>query len=189
MVNGSRAEGADGEYGSVGGVRRQGMARHSVSLVQEALDQLNGNLRIERRLAARSRAGEDPVELGEEQGDGPAELPIVGPVDVPFEQVLDFLLPAPAFGRVGRALWIQAQEDGIAVGEELLNRLVGSEGDVFALVILDDQLESGWPVIEPQGELGFGQGAGHRLARLDLGDLLGRGYSAVRGSAAAIRRP
>ena len=124
--------------------------------------------------------GQHAVELGQEQRDRPAHAQVVGALDVALEQVLDLLLPAPALGRVGRALGVEAEEHGVAVGEELLDRLLRAERDVLALVILDDQVEPRGPVIEPEVQLGLGQRAGHRLARLDLGDLLGQVLGALR---------
>ena len=43
---------------------------------------------------------------------------------------------------------------------------------MLALVILDDQVEPRGAVIEPELQLGLGERARHRLARLDLSDLL-----------------
>ena len=121
-----------------------------------------------RRRAVRQHA----VELGQEQRDRPAHAQVFGPLDVALQQVFDFLLPPPAFGGIGRALGVEAEEHGVAVGEEFLDRLLAAERDVLALVILDDQVESRGAVIEPELQLGLGQRARHRLARLDLRDLL-----------------
>ena len=123
---------------------------------------------------------QDAVELGQEEGDRPVGAEVLGAVDVAFQQVLDLLLPPPPLGRVGRALGVEAEQDGVAVGEELLDRLVGAERDVLALVILDDQLEPRGAVVEAELQLGLGQRAGHGLARLDLGDLLGQVLGAMR---------
>ena len=45
-----------------------------------------------------------------------------GPIDVAFQQVFDFLLPAPTFGGIGRALGVETEEHGVAIREELLDR-------------------------------------------------------------------
>ena len=70
-------------------------------------------------LGRRGLLGQDAVELGQEQGDGAAGGRVVGAVDVPFEQVLHLLLASPAVGRAGRAVGVEAEQDGVAIGEEL----------------------------------------------------------------------
>ena len=81
-------------------------------------------------------------------------------------------MSAPAFGGIGRALGVQAQEHGVAIREELLDRLLRPQRDVLSLVIFDDQIEPRGPVIEPELQLGLGKRARHGLARFDLRDLL-----------------
>ncbi len=63
--------------------------------------------------------GQDPVELGEQSsGNRTPGGPVLGAVDIPLQQVLDLLLPAPPLGRVGRPFGVEAEQDGVAVGEE-----------------------------------------------------------------------
>ena len=91
--------------------------------------------------------------------------------------------------RVGRPLGVEAQQHGIAVGEELLDRLVRAQSDVFALVVLDDQLEPRGPVIEPQRFSSVSASEPAIGSPDSIWAIFSARYSAVRGSAAAIRSP
>ncbi len=163
---------ADGEHRAVGDVAGQGMPGHPVPGLDQPLDLLGRGDAL--------APGHDPVELGQEERHGPAHGAVVGLLDVALQEVLDLLLAAAALGRVGRAFGVEAEQDRVGVGEERLDRLVGAEGDVLALVILEDQVEPGRAVVKPELQLGLGQGPGGRLAPFDLGDLLGQVLGAGR---------
>ena len=95
-------------------------------------------------------------------------------VDVAFEKVFDLLLPPPPLAGRGRAFGVEAEQDGVATGEERMDRLVvAAEGDVLSLVILDDQFKSRGSVIEFQSKFGFAERGGGRLTGFDASD--GRG--------------
>ena len=143
------------------------------SVAETSLDLVH--LRPRAALLASTRSN-----LVKSKRDRPAHAQVFGPIDVAFQQVFDFLLPATSFGGFGRALGVEAEQHGIAIGEELLDRLLAAERDVFALVILDDQVESRGAVVEPKLQFGLGQRARHRLARLELRDLLRQVLCALR---------
>ncbi len=171
---------ADREDRSVRRSAAQGVPGHPVP----GLDQPLGT--PARRVVARPWValgrglGQDAVELRQQQRDGAAGGHVVGALDVPLEQILDLLLPPPAIGRAGRALGVEAEQHGVAAGEEFLDGLVGAERDVLALVVPDDQVEPRRAVVEPELQLGLGQRARGRLARLDLRDLVGQVLGAAR---------
>ena len=81
------------------------------------------------------------------------------------------LTPSPLGGR-GRPLGVETEEHGVAIGEKGLDRLLGPERYVFALIVLDDQVEPGGAVVEPQSQLGFRECSRRRKPRLNLGNLL-----------------
>ena len=106
------------------------MTCHPVAVIHQSLDKGTGDPGFTRGglIPARpSRAGPHTVKLGQEQSDRPVRAGILGALDVAFQQVLDLLLPPPALGRVRRAFGVQAEEDGVAAGEEFLDRLLRAE--------------------------------------------------------------
>ena len=168
---GAPAVGADGEDCAPGRMPGQRVGRHPVLRLDQPAD-------LARRRAA---VGQDAVVLRDQQGDGAVGRGVVGALDVALQQALDLLLTPPPVGRRGGAVGVEAEEYGVAVGEEGVDRpVLGPERDVLPLVILDDQVEPPRPVVQPQLQLGLGQRAGRRLAGLDLRDLLGQVLGAGR---------
>ncbi len=159
---------------------RQGVPDHSVPGLDQSLDAPARRVIVRARVVSGRRLHEDAVELGQHQRDGAAGGRVVRAVDVPFEQVLDLLLPTPSLDRVGRALGVEAEQHGVASGEEFLDWLVGTERDVLSLVVLDDEVEPRRTVVEPQIQFGLGQRARGWLARLDLRNFLGQVLGAGR---------
>ena len=167
------------------------MPGHAVLLVDQPLDE-------RRRETGRrhpgawsprpARSASTRSNLVRSSATGRPVLSVVGAVDVALEQVFDLLLPPPALGGLGRALGVEAEEHGVAVGEELLDRLVGAERDVLALVILDDQVEPRGAVVEPELQLGLGQRAASGSPD-SIWAIFSARYSALAGSAAASRSP
>ncbi len=157
MPIGSPPERTHGEDRTVGGVRCQGISGHPVTLVNQSVDELlRGRVRGFRpfgRLGAREHA----IELGQEQRDRTIRARIFGAFDVVLQEVLDLLLAPESLGGVGRAFGVEAEQDGVAVGEEIPDRLVRAERHMLALVILEDQVEPRGPAVKPQVQIGLGQ--------------------------------
>ena len=129
-VAGAGSVRADGEDPAARGVPGEGVAGHPVMLIDEPLHP-PGRRVVGFLGAFPVRPRQHPVELRQHQRHGAAGGAVAGSVDVPLQQVLDLLLPTPAVGGGGRPLGIEAEQDGVAVGEERLDRLVTAEGDVF----------------------------------------------------------
>ena len=91
-----------------------------------------------------------------------------------LQEVLDLLLASQTLGGVGRSFGVEAEQYGVAVGEEIPDRLVRAQRHMLALVILEDQVEPRGPPIKPQVQIGLGQRTDRGLARLDLRDLFGQ---------------
>ena len=159
----------------------QRVAGHAIPIVDDPLDQrpiqpcapLVIAVERTRPVPAVSRSRDDPIKLGEQEGHRPVRAQVVRPLDVPLEQILDFLLPPAPICRAGGTLRIETEEHGVTTRKELLDRLVRSQRDVLSLVISHHQLEAGRAVVEPEVKLGLGERSGHGLARFDLGDLVG----------------
>ncbi len=111
--------------------------------------------------------------------------------EVVLDHLLDFLLGAQAFRALAGGRGVEAQPDGIAVLEEVADRLLAAERDVLALVVPDDEFLASAPGIEVEAQLGFAERRGQRLAGFELENLVGEVVTGagVGGGEAQVRQP
>ncbi len=74
---------------------------------------------------------------------------------------------------------VQAEPDRIAIAQEVADRLLPAQRDVFSLIILEEQIETGASIIKVKTQFGFAQRGRQGLAGFQLQHLVGQ----------VIRRP
>ncbi len=177
---------ADGQDGGVRTVRLQSVAGHAQAILHQGYD--GWTLGWGRGDLLR---GSEQVGLGQDQGHGPMRSPRRLGDQVILDQLLHFLLSGEAVAGRCADGHVQTQPDRIAVAEELADRLFSTEGDMLALVVLQEQVELVALVIEVEVQIGLGQRGGQRLTRLQLQDLLGQvlGGACIGGRQAQAGQP